>query len=154
MELILVMLVVTVMLGLAAPSMRGFFASRQTADGALAMLAMTRWCRSDAISQGRRCRLNLDAEGQCCFVTVERAGGFVAPAGEAGQAVQMPDGARASLRAAQSGQPAPSFIQFYPTGRSDAATIAITGKGGDVYLLASGAPTEMYRLITPAEGAR
>jgi type IV fimbrial biogenesis protein FimT len=153
-ELMMVMMVVVMVLAMAAPSMRGFAGGRQTSDAALALLSMTHWCRSDAISQGRRCRLNVDAAGQSCYVTVEQAGDFVPPSGEASQPVQMPEGALAAFRPAQSGQPAPSFVQFYPTGRSDAVTMAVTGKQGETYLLTSAAPTESYRLITPAEGAK
>jgi prepilin-type N-terminal cleavage/methylation domain-containing protein len=153
-ELVVVMMLIGTLMAMAAPALRGFLASRQTADAALAMLALTQWCRSDAISQGRPCRLNLDEAGQTAFVTVERLGSFVAPKGEAGRQVALPDGARAGFRPAQSGGTKPSFVQFYPNGRSDATTVEITGKQGDVYLLTSAAPTEAFHIITPAEGAQ
>jgi prepilin-type N-terminal cleavage/methylation domain-containing protein len=153
-ELIVVMALIGTLMALAAPTMRGFLASRQTADGALSMLALTQWCRSEAISQGRRTRLNLDSEGRTAFVTVDKAGNFVAPEAEAGRQVPLPDGAHAAIRVGPSGGAPSTFVQFYPNGRSDATTIEITGKQGDLYLLTSAAPTEAYHVVTPAEGAK
>jgi Tfp pilus assembly protein FimT len=153
-ELIVILLLIGLAVGIAAPSIKGFFASRQTSDTALGMLAITQWCRSDAIAQGRRDRLNLGEGGLTFFVTVEKAGEFAAPDGEAGQLVTLPDGAHASFRLSPGVDALPTFIQFYPSGRSDATTVEITGKQGDVYLLTSAAPTEAYHIVTPAEGGK
>jgi prepilin-type N-terminal cleavage/methylation domain-containing protein len=153
-ELIVVMMVLTVMLTLASPSLRGFFVSRQTADAALTVLALTQRCRSDAIAQGKRYRLNLDADGHNWFITVEKGSDFVAAEGELGQQKPLPEGAHAVFRPTVTGQPASTFVQFYPNGRSDATTVEITGREGDVYLLTAAAPAEPYRVTTPTEGGK
>ena len=51
-ELILVMVILSTVLAMAAPSLSGFFGSRQTHDTAAQILALTQLARSQAISEG------------------------------------------------------------------------------------------------------
>jgi Tfp pilus assembly protein FimT len=51
-ELILVMVILSTVLAMAAPSLRGFFASRRTQDTAAQILALTQLARSQAICEG------------------------------------------------------------------------------------------------------
>jgi prepilin-type N-terminal cleavage/methylation domain-containing protein len=161
-ELLLVMLVVTVVLAVAAPSMRGFAAGRATADAATKAVALTKWARAQAIALGQPCRVNVSPDGGSFQLTVQNHGAFVPADGDAGLPINLPDGARAALQ-----QPKPvagtlrtdpttanrSFVQFYPNARSDVATIEITGKDGDVFLVSCDSPTEAFRVFTPAEAS-
>jgi hypothetical protein len=47
----------------------------------------------------------------------------------------------------------PVYVQFYPTGRSDVATIEITDRQGRVYQVACLSATEPFRVLAPAGGA-
>ncbi|MBM4024858.1 MAG: prepilin-type N-terminal cleavage/methylation domain-containing protein, partial [Planctomycetes bacterium] len=51
-ELILVLIILSTVLALAAPSLRGFFASRRIDGAAAQILALTQWARSQAVSEG------------------------------------------------------------------------------------------------------
>src|SRR3972149_3661562 len=61
-ELILVMVILSTVLAMAAPSLRGFFASRQIQDAAAQILALTQFARSQAVSEGTTYRLNFDPD--------------------------------------------------------------------------------------------
>lgn len=170
MELVLVMVVIGVVLGISAPSLKGFFASRQTANAAMTVLSLTKWARSQAISQGRVCRLNVDESAGVCWVSVQEAGQFVEIPGSLAQRYHVPEGTTISLRTdtparAETtplrsvnslGANAPAangtYVQFYPTGRSDLATIEIKDSKGSLYSITCPSATEPFHIVTPSEG--
>jgi prepilin-type N-terminal cleavage/methylation domain-containing protein len=150
MELMLVMLVVSVVLAITAPSLRGFFASRQTADAALSMASLTKWARSQAISRGRCCRLNVDPASGTYWLTVQQGGMFSELHTDLGRRRRLPEGA--SVRVRNDGaDPSLTYVQFFPTGRSDPASIEIRGRQGELYQLVSASATEPFRVISPSE---
>jgi len=153
MELVLVLVVVSVVLAMAAPSLRGFFASRQTADAATTMLSLTKWARSQALAQGCPCRLNIDSESGTCWLTVQQAGAFVDLNCEMGRRFRLPEGASVSVRTDPAGPDVP-YVQFYPNGRSDAITIEIHGRQGEVFLVSTPSAVEPYRIVSPSEAQR
>ena len=152
-ELILVLVLISVALAMVSPSLRGFFASRQTADAAMRVVSLSQWARSEAVSQGRPCRLNVDPQRRACWVTVQRAGAFVPADGDAGRAIPLPQGAEVRLRAT-GGDPPPAYVRFDPSGRSDTAAIEITGRGGEVFLVANASPTEPFRVSSPTKDSK
>lgn len=152
MELLLVLVVISVVLAISAPSLRGFFASRQTADAATTVLALTKSARSEAVTQGRTCRLNLNASTGEFWVTVQEAGAFVPAGFPLGQRFRVPEGAALAMHGSSgSSAPAAPYVQFYPGGRSDVATIEIRGKRDDVFLVTCPSATEPFRVISPSE---
>jgi len=106
MELILVLVVIGVVLAISSPSLRGFFASRGTADAAATMLSLTKYARTEAVSRGRPCRLNIDTQSGAYWLTVQDAGRYVPLDNEMGQRFQLPEGAAVDVR---SDSPAASF---------------------------------------------
>ena len=149
-ELIVVLVVISIVLAISSPSLRGFFASRQTADAAAKILALTKWARSEAVCHGRVCRLNFDAGSGTFWLTVQDSGRFVELGSEMGQHFQAPEGAVISLRDGAD-EAAVSYIQFYPNGRSDALSVQITGRGGEVFQVACPSAAEAFRVISPSE---
>ena len=59
-ELILVMIILCTMLGMAAPSLRGFFSSRQINDAAEHLVAVARYAKVQSVYQSRPYRLNFE----------------------------------------------------------------------------------------------
>jgi Tfp pilus assembly protein FimT len=159
MELILVMVVIAVVLGLAAPSLKGFFASRQTSYTAQTMLALTRHARSQAMAQGNICRLNIDTAAKTYWLTTQKVGKFVTLDTEMGRQFNLPEGATVTVQTPEdptvqhsdAKTPDVLYVQFYPNGRCDVATIEVTGRQGDVYQIASTAPTETFRITAPKD---
>ncbi len=152
-ELILVLALISMTLAMVSPSLRGFFASRQSADAAMRVVSLSRWARSEAVSQGHPCRLNVDPQRRACWVTVQRAGAFVPVDGDPGREIPMPQGAQVRLRTSGS-EPTPEYVRFDPSGRSDTAAIEITGQGGEVFLVANASPTEPFRVSGPTKDSQ
>ncbi len=98
MELILVLAVVAIVLTISSPSLRGFFASRQTADSAATVLSLTQWARSHAISQGCPCRLNIDTASGTYWLTIQKTGQYVELDDDLGQHFQLPEGAKIDVK--------------------------------------------------------
>jgi len=153
MELILVMLVISVVMAVSAPSLRGFFASRKNSDASLSVLAVAKWAGSQAVAQGRVYRLNIDGQSGQYWLTAQDGGAFVDVNGDFGQRFHVPDETTISLRTESSdpGQPGVSYVQFYPSGRSDIATIELKDRTGAVYQVSCRSATEPFRVISPSE---
>ena len=86
------MVIICTVLAMAAPSLRGFFASRRTADAAAQIVALTRLARSRAVAEGRIYRLNLDVAGETYWLTVQQGGVFNNLRSEFGRFFSLPEG--------------------------------------------------------------
>ncbi len=150
-ELIVVLALVSVLLGLAAPSLRGFFASRQTADAAAQMLALTQLAGSRAAARGDVYRLNIDLETNTYWLTVQEEGEFVDLGSEFGRHFRFPEGTTVRVETPSGVAPMP-YIDFYPTGRTDEALIELTGRKGEVFQVVCESATEAFRIVSPSEG--
>jgi Tfp pilus assembly protein FimT len=144
---------VGVLLGLAAPSLRGFFGSRQTADAAAQMLALTQLAGTRAAAQGTVYRLNIDLQSNTYWLTMQQAGMFVDLNCEFGRRFQFPEGTsvRVQTFAADSAVP---YVDFYPTGRTEEAMIELRGRQGEVYQLICESATEAFHVVSPTEAQR
>lgn len=143
-ELILVMAIICTVLAMAAPSLRGFFASRRTHNAAVQMLALMKACRSRAISEGRLYRFNLDAGEGVFWMTVREAGVFRELPSEFGRKFDLPEGTEAQWE--DSAGATTGHVQFYADGRADRARIRLTGKGGEVVELSCPSASEFYEI--------
>jgi prepilin-type N-terminal cleavage/methylation domain-containing protein len=145
-ELILVMVVICTVLAVAAPSLRGFFASRQTADEASRIVALAQFARSQAVTEGRVYRLNFDLERGFYWLTTQRGGTFVALDNELGRRFPLPAGMRAGWLDEER-----DHIAFYADGGTDAATLQLVGLQGEVLEVTCSSPAEGYRVVDPTE---
>ncbi len=59
-ELILIMIILCTVLAMAAPSLRGFFSSRQLNDISEQIIAMTRYAKVQSVFESRPYRVNFD----------------------------------------------------------------------------------------------
>ena len=149
-ELILVMVIICVVLAMAAPSLGGFFGSRRTADAAAQALALARYARSQAATEGRAYRLNLGLDDGEYWLTREEAGGFARLKTEFGRTFTLPDGTVAAWRK-QPGDPLRAYIEFLPDGRTDPAALRLTGRRGETFDIVCRTPAERFRILTPKE---
>ena len=146
------MVIICTVLAMAAPSLRGFFASRQTADAAAQILALTQLARSRAVAEGSIYRLNLDVEGGTYWLTVQQGGTFENLRSEFGRVFSLPEGTVVSWEAPPHGV-SPGYIEFYPSGRTEVTTIRLTGRQGGVIEITCPSPTELFGVVVPAGGA-
>jgi general secretion pathway protein H len=150
-ELVLVMVVICTVLAMAAPSLRGFFAGRQTADAAAGLVALTQLARSQAVSEGTPYRLNLDATTGTYRLTVQAGGAFEALNSEFGRVFSLPQGVQLDLSV--DGEDAGrSYVSFFPDGSTEPATITLTGRQGDRVTIRCLSPADSFHVVQPDQG--
>jgi len=94
-ELVLVMVIVAILVGAVAPSLRGFLMGRRTVDTATRMLALAGYARTQAISEGRTYRMNFDEQTGKFWLTADNGDGtFQPPSTEMGREFVVPDGVK------------------------------------------------------------
>jgi len=92
-ELILVMMIIALIATMVAPRLRGFSIGRRSNDAAREIVGMAHYARTQAITEGRLYRLNFDVKAEKFWLTAEDdTGAFVAPSGDIGEQVTLPDG--------------------------------------------------------------
>ena len=149
-ELVLVMVIICTVLAMAAPSLRGFFGSRRTADAAAQIVALTQYARAQAAAEGTVYRLNVDPREGTYWLTRAEAGAFAELESEFGRTFSLPDGTVAAWDD-QPGDPPRDYIVFHPDGRAEAMSLTLTGRRGEVFEVVCLSPAERVRVVTPME---
>lgn len=145
-ELILVMVILSTVLAMAAPSLRGFFASRQTQDAAAQILALTQLARSKAVCEGTTYRLNFDAKEGTYWLTSQQSGAYEQLKTDFGQVFSLPKDTVLELEGIeQEGDEA--FVAFTPRGTVTPGTIRLIDRRGQVVELSCPAVTESFSII-------
>ncbi len=144
----MVMAILVVVVAMAAPSIREFGRGRGGVDCAAQIVALTRWARTQAVTEGAVYRLNFDAANRSYWVTVERYGYFESPGQEFGRLFTAPDSVE-RLECSAPGGPDGQYVQFWPTGRTDAASIRLTDGRGEVTEIVCRSPTELFHVVNP-----
>ena len=151
-ELVMVLVLISTVLAMAAPSLRGFVKGRQIAEAVAQVLSLTHLARSQAASQGCVYRLNIDAEAKAYWLTMQRAGTFVELDSEHGRRFHLPEEVSVTLEFSVTNA-LTTYIQFYPDGRSDQVTIKLTGRGKKVFEVTCPSAAERFCVISPSEAA-
>jgi Tfp pilus assembly protein FimT len=141
----MVMVIITVMVSVIAPSFRGFLMGRQNTDAARQIVAMARYARSQAISEGSVYHLNVDPAGRAFWLTSESNGQFAQIGSDLGERYQLPDGVsmQTDIAQRQDGQ----YVAFSPSGRAETAQIKLTDQLGKTVTVACSSPTELFRVV-------
>jgi Tfp pilus assembly protein FimT len=152
-ELILVMVLVCIILGGVAPSMRGFFASRKTTNAAARIMALIQYARTQAIADGCNYRLNFDTTQNQYWLTIQSGASFVNINTQYGITYSLPEGTTFDLQA-DPNCAITDHIDFYPDGSTSAAAIGVVPSTGqaDEQEICSGynaTLTNAYRIVTP-----
>jgi len=148
-ELIMVMVIVCIVLGMAAPSLRNFWASRRSDDVAAQLLALTQWARTQAISNGRIYRLNIEPQEGVYYLTVQDGDQFIPLDEEMGRVFGIPEEMR--LNMVRSYEAAAPFVEFFPSGRMDPAIISISDPYGAEIRIVCDSPTESFHIVSNVE---
>lgn len=148
-ELILVMVIISTLLAIASPSLRGFFSSRRTLDAASNIVSLMRLARSQAISEGRNYRFNLNTDDSSYWLTAVDKGTFKCLNNEMGKIFLLPDGTSVIVEKVKGDSLNEHYIDFYPEGRVEPGLIRLTDRRGDVVEITSSSPLERYHVIIP-----
>jgi Tfp pilus assembly protein FimT len=145
-ELIAVMLLVVTILAMAAPSLSGFYAGRQTDQVGANLVAVTEWARASAVADARLYRLNVDEKEQAFWVTAQDTAGFKLTGQSFGRRVDMPVGVTVKWMSPASAVK-DGYVQFDALGATEPATIRLTGRRGVVVDVMCESPTEAFHAV-------
>ena len=145
-ELVLVMVILSTVLAMAAPSLRGFFASRKTHDTAAQILALTQLARSQAISEGIVYRLNFDTRERTYWLTAQQAGTYEQLKTEFGQVFELPKDIVMELEDVDE-EDAKTFLKFTPQGTVTAGTVRLIDRAGRALEITSPTVTESFSIV-------
>ena len=153
-ELVLVMVLISAVMALAAPSLRGFISGRKSADAAAQILALAQYARTQAVGTGAVYRLKLDCASRKYWLSVRKGAEFKPLGNDFGRQFSLPEGtsARWLPQAAQAGlvaPPAREYMDFYPDGRVQAENLQLTDAHGQVFELGCRSATEPLALLQP-----
>jgi len=145
-ELILVMVIMSTVLAMAAPSLRGFFASRRTQETAAQILTLTQLARSQAISEGIIYRLNFDTQRRTYWLTAQRAGVFEELKTGLGQVYTLPRDIELELIGIEE-EDKDKFLAFTPYGTVTAATVRLIDRRGQAVEVTCPSVTESFSIV-------
>jgi type II secretion system protein H len=156
-ELVLVMLIITIVVGAVAPSLRGFTMGRSASNTATRLLAMTRYARTQAISQGRVYRLTYDPKQRAFWVDYSTLAGDNSddqrstPDADMAPRVDVDERLAIDTKNMSTSSTGNQYVEFRPSGRTDAASIVITDQSNQQIEIGCSSATELFRIVPDAE---
>ena len=149
-ELILVMVILSTVLAMAAPSLRGFFASRRKEDAAAQILVLTQFARSQAISEGIVYRLNFDTQERTYWLTAQKAGMFEPLKTGFGRILEFPKDLAVELDGIEQ-EDDDIFLAFTPYGTVTAGTVRLIDRRGHAVEITCPTVTESFYIVEPQQ---
>ena len=150
-ELVMVMLVLTVVLAMVAPSLSGFGAGREAEYAGAQIVTLCQWAHEQAVTEGKAYRLNFDPARNAYQVTVQVGGVYQTINNGFGQLFTVPDGVTMQWDAPQ--ESGLYVVDFQPSGRAQPVKIRITARTGQVTLIGNRTATELPHVMTAEEAA-
>jgi len=120
-ELVLVAVVIAIMVGMVAPSFRGFVSGRRSADTADQLVTLTRWAHAQAISEGTIYRLNIDPQAHTYWVSTQDGAGEHIIQTSSGRIFDLPENVQLQTDIAK--ENGRILIRFYPNGRTTSGSL-------------------------------
>ena len=177
-ELVLVLLLLTIIVGTAIPSLKGFLGWSRSRDTIAQIVAMSQYARSKAATEAKTYKLG--ADGTTCWLEVQEGETFNRVENdELAAAIEVPDGAvvefvpstntnntvgisssssayasQQSSSGASAALMARDGILFSPDGRTSAGAIRYTSPAGIPSILGSPSPSESFRVMSAQEAQR
>jgi prepilin-type N-terminal cleavage/methylation domain-containing protein len=140
-ELVLVMVVISVIAAIVVPMLNGTARGRRKGDTASQIVALARLARTQAVTEGKTYRLNIDPNGGSYWLSVRDSDAFAVLGN---WSYSVPEGVRVecSLQPQQDGL----YIEFKQTGRSDPATVFVRDDDGNSLQIVSESATELFHI--------
>jgi prepilin-type N-terminal cleavage/methylation domain-containing protein len=145
-ELVLVLVVLTVLLAIAAPSLRGWSRGTRLRDAGEQVLAAARYARSQAVTTGANHRVEFDAGTNAYRVTALDGEQYTPAAGEFGREIALPQGI--TLGVTREDGDVSGVVTFYPSGRTTPARITLSADWGETSEIEATTAAEPFRLVT------
>lgn len=149
-ELIMVLIILTVIAAIVAPSIRAFASGRDKTNLATMFISLADYARTQAASEGKTYRLNLDPSQHTVWLTVQDGATYSSPtAGGFGDKFTSSDALTITtdIQPQQDGY----YVAFTPGGRCDPARIWITDKDNRTVEVEAASATELFHIVPAAE---
>ena len=143
-ELVLVMMLITIAMAIAAPNLRGFWKGHRVQDAGDQLAYMTRLARTQAVSDGAVYRLGIDPGGTGYALYVQQAEGFVLIPEKN---FSLPQETHIEVTKADGSSP--DHIDFFPNGRTEPGSIRLFSAGYNEIVLTCPSPTETFLFVNP-----
>jgi type II secretion system protein H len=156
-ELVLVMLIITVVVGAVVPTLRGFTMGRSARNTATRLISMTHYARTQAISQGRVYRLTYSPNRRAFWVDYSALAGDTsddqrsAPNADIAPRLDVDERLTIDTKNMSTSAAGNQYVEFRPSGRTDPASIVITDQSNAQIEVACSSATEMFRILPDAE---
>jgi len=151
-ELILVMILLCTVLAMAAPSLRGFFSSRQLNDISEQILIMTRYAKVQSISESKIYRINFDLNNRWYWMSSLSQSQYQRLDNSFGNYFTIPSDIDMEFEGVQS-EDRIYYFQFNPQGYSSEARLRIEDNRGNILKIVCYGPAENYEIVkTTDEG--
>jgi Tfp pilus assembly protein FimT len=151
-ELVLVMVMLTIILGMAVPSLRGFASASRARDAQSQLVALAQYAKARAAAESRVYRLNTD--GESYWLTVQEGEDFIPTGTDMGRTFSLPPDTRVELDSTNA-DAVTNGIDFHPDGRSDTVRLRLTDeRTGTVTTIACLSPAEPFRVLSQEEASR
>jgi len=145
-ELVLVMLILTIMAGLVAPSLRNFIVGRKNNDAVDQLIALGHYARFRAAVTGAVYRLNFDPVAHVYWLTKRKGATFEDLGEEFGRHFTLPVGMSAQWMPSAGGN-RNTYIDFNPDGRIDASMLRIVDSSGKATEIGCRSETEPLTIL-------
>jgi type II secretion system protein H len=152
-ELVLVLVVLVIALSVTAPNLRGWSRGQVLRNAAEQFVAMTNRARSLSVSEMRMYRIEIDANAGLYQLTMQENQAFVTSATTWGRPVELPAGVTMRFGKQSPGTDEPdadaytSTVRFYPTGRTEPATVTFTAEAGGAITVQCDSPAGGFAMV-------
>ncbi|MCF7954276.1 MAG: prepilin-type N-terminal cleavage/methylation domain-containing protein [Phycisphaerae bacterium] len=155
-ELILVMIILCTVLGMAAPSLRGFFSSRQINDAAEHLVAVARYAKVQSVYQSRPYRLNFERQENDAYeywLSSIDASEYKRLENDFGNRFKIPKGIEVDFEKF-SNDGGISYVDFSPQGYSRECRIELQDESDNFVDVVCYGPAENFELVELKDGKR
>lgn len=150
-ELILIMIILCTVLAMAAPSLRGFFSSRQLNDITEQILAMTRYAKVQSVFESRYYRVNFDPQQRLYWISSRRESQYQRLDSNFGNLYSIPADIDISFDNV-SYDNGIYYFEFNPEGYSQEAAVRLRDNQDTVQEVVCYSPAENYEIVEIING--
>lgn len=152
-ELILIMIILCTVLAMAAPSLRGFFSSRQLNDMIEHILAMTRYAKVQSVFESRYYRVNFDPHERLYWISSLRESQYERLNNNFGNLYSIPIEINISFYNV-SYDNGIYYVEFNPEGYSKEAAVRFKDNQDNIKEIVCYSPAENYEIVEIVDGKK
>ena len=152
-ELILIMIILCTVLAMAAPSLRGFFSSRQLNDIGEQILVMTRYAKIQSVFQGRNYRVNfeINKDRRICWISVLNESQYELLQTGFGNDFQIPSDIKVTFEDVLE-EAGIHYFEFDPKGYSKAGYVRFEDAQENILEVVCYSPSEYFEMVEVVRG--